>query len=74
MKRAEKIILPLVSVCFRFTKISYLLNFPLNENVRKQHLSLNVYSWVNMKFLYTIAVLKDEVFYVMLIRKQAIFR
>ena len=64
---------PLVYVCFRFTEISYFLNFPSNEIARKQHLSLNVYSWVNMEFSYTIAVLKDEVFYVALSRKQAIF-
>ena len=37
-----------------------------NENVRKQHLSANAYS-------YTIAVRKDEIFYVVLLRKQAIF-
>lgn len=55
---------PLVFVCFRFTEISYLLNFPSNKIVSKLHLSLNVYPWVNMNFLYTIAVRKDEVFYV----------
>ena len=42
--------------------------FP-NENVRKQHLSANMYSCVNMKFSYTIAVRKD----VVLLRKQPIF-
>ena len=73
VKRTEKIIFSLVFVCFRFTEISYFLNFPSNENVRKQHLSANVYSCVNMKFSYTIAVRKDEIFYVVLLRKQAIF-
>ena len=65
-KRKEKIIFSLVFICFRFTEISYSLNFPSNENIRKQHLSANVYSRVNMKFAYTIAVRKDEVFYVVL--------
>ena len=64
---------PLVFVCFLFTEMSYLLNFPSNEIARKKHLSLNAYSWVNMEFPYTIAVLKDEVLYVALSRKQAIF-
>ena len=73
VKRAKKIIFSLVFVCFRFTEISYFLNFPSNENVRKQHLSANAYSCVNMKFSYTIAVRKDEIFYVVLLRKQAIF-
>ena len=73
VKRAEKIIFSLVFVCFGFTEISYFLRFPSNENVRKQHLSANAYSCVNMKFSYTIAVRKDEIFYVVLLRKQAIF-
>ena len=73
VKRTENIIFSLVFVCFRFTEISYFLNFPSNENVRKQHLSANAYSCVNMKFSYTIAVRKDEIFYVVLLRKQAIF-
>ena len=73
VKRAEKIIFSLVFACFRFTEISYFLNFPSNENVRKQHLSANAYSCVNMKFSYTIAIRKDEIFYVVLLRKQAIF-
>ena len=73
VKRAKKIIFSLVFACFRFTEISYFLNFPSNENVRKQHLSANAYSCVNMKFSYTIAVRKDEIFYVVLLRKQAIF-
>ena len=73
VKRAENILFSLVFVCFRFTEISYFLNFPSNENVRKQHLSANAYSCVNMKFSYTIAVRKDEIFYVVLLRKQAIF-
>ena len=50
----------LVFVCFRFTEISYFLDFPSNENVRKQHLSGNF--CVNMKFSYTIVGLKDENF------------
>ena len=58
VKRIEKFIFSLVFVCFRFTEISYVLNFPSNENVRKQHLSANAYSCVNMKFSYTIAGLK----------------
>ena len=73
VKRTEKIIFTLVFVCFSFTEISYFLNFPSNENVRKQHLSANAYSCVNMKFSYTIAVRKDEIFYVFLLQKQAIF-
>ena len=73
VKMIEKIILSLVFVCFRFTEISYFLNFFSNENIRKQHLSANAYSCVNMKFSYTIAVRKDEIFYVILLRKQAIF-
>ena len=73
VKRTEKIIFSLVFVCFRFTEISYFLNFPSNENLRKQHLSANAYSYVNMKFPYTIAVPKDEIFYTVLLRKQVIF-
>ena len=68
-KRTEKMIFSLVFVCFRFTEISYFLNFSSNKNVRKQYLSANVYSCVNMKFFYTIAVRKD----VVVLRKQAIF-
>ena len=71
VKRTEKIIFSLVFICF--TEISYFLKFPSNGNVRKQHLSANAYSCVNMKFSYTIAVRKDEIFYVVLLRKQAIF-
>ena len=61
VKRTEKIIFLLVLVYFRFTNISYFLNFPSNEYVRKQHLSTNAYSCVNMKFSYTIAGRKDEI-------------
>ena len=61
VKRTEKIIFSLVFTCFRFAEM-YFLNFPSKENVRKQHLSANAYSCVNMKFLYTIAVRKDEIF------------
>ena len=49
VKRTEKILFSLVFVCFRFTEISYFLNFPSNDNV---------YSCVNMKFSYTITVRK----------------
>ena len=73
VKRTKNIIFSLVFVCFRFMEMSYFLNFPSNEHVRKQHLSANAYSCVNMKFSYTIAVRKDEIFYVVLLRKQAIF-
>ena len=62
VKRTEKIIFSLIFVCFCFTKKSYFLNFASNENVRKQHLSVNAYSCVNIKFSYTIAVRKDEIF------------
>ena len=55
VKSAEKIIFSFVFVCFRLTEISYLLSFPSNENVRKQHLSANAYFCVNMKFSYMIA-------------------
>ena len=58
VKRTEKILFSLVFTCFCFTEILYFVNFPSNENVRKQHLSANVYSFVNMKLLYAIAVNK----------------
>ena len=61
VKRTVKVIFSLVFVCFRFKEISYFLNFPSNKNVRKQHLYANAYSCVNMKFLYAIAVRKDEI-------------
>ena len=73
VKSAEKIIFSFVFVCFRLTEISYLLSFPSNENVRNQHLSANAYFCVNMKFSYLIAGCKDEIFHVVLQRKQAIF-
>ena len=73
VKRTEKIIFSLVFVCFPFTKISYFRNFPSNENVRKQHLFVNAYSCINMKFSHKIAVRKDEIVYVVLLRKQAMF-
>ena len=72
-KDRKKIKFSLVFLCFHFTEISYVLNFSSNEYVRKQHLSANAYSWVSMKFSYTIDVRKDEIFYVVLLRKQAIF-
>ena len=61
VKRKEKMIFSLVFVCFGFTEISYFLNFSSNKNVKKQYLSANVYSCVNMKFLYPITVRKDVV-------------
>ena len=66
VKSTEKIIFTLVFLCFRFTKISWILSFPSNENVRKQHLSANAYFWVNKKFSYMIAGRKDKIFYVVL--------
>ena len=50
----------LVFACFDFTEIWCFLNFPSQENVRKQHLSANAYSCGKIKFWYTIAVRKDE--------------
>ena len=44
VKRTEKIIFSLVFLCFRFAEISYFLNYPSNENIRKQHLSASSYS------------------------------
>ena len=73
VKRIKKITFSLGFACFRFTEISYFLNFSSNENVRKQRLSANAYSCVNMKFSYTIDVRKVEFFYVALVRKQTIF-
>ena len=55
VKRTENIIFSLLFVSFR-------LNFPSNENVRKEILSANVDFCINMKFLYTITVRKDEIF------------
>ena len=63
VKRTEKIIFSLVFSCFCFTEISYFLNFPSNENGRKQHLSASANFCVNMKFSYTIAGRKDEIVY-----------
>ena len=51
--KTEKMIFLLVFVCSHFTEDSYFLNFPSNQNVRKQSLSANPYFWVNMKFSYT---------------------
>ena len=62
VKIAEKIIFSLVFVCFQFTETSHFLSFPSNENVRKQYFSANAYYCVNMKFSYTIAGSKDEIF------------
>ena len=72
VKRTKNIIFSLVFVCFRFMEMSYFLNFPSNEHVRKQHLSANAYSCVNMKFSYTITVRKNEIFFIVLLRKRAI--
>ena len=47
---------------FPFYGIIIFLKFLLNENVRKQHLSASTYSWVNIKFSYTIGGLTDEIF------------
>ena len=56
-----------VSHCmFPLQEIPNYLIFPSNENVRKQHLSANAYSCINMKFSYTVAVRKDDIFYVVL--------
>ena len=61
VKSAEKIIFSIVSVCFSFREISYILSFPSNENVGKQHLSAIAYFCVNMKLSYMIAECKDEI-------------
>ena len=50
VKRTEKIRFSLVFICLSFTKISYFLNFPSNENVRMQHLSANAYCHKNKQF------------------------
>ena len=62
MEKTEKIIFSLVFVCFRSMEISYFLNFPSNENVRKQHLSASAYFYVNMKFSYTVPGHEDEIY------------
>ena len=72
VKGTEKIIFSLVFACSRFTEISYFPSFLWNENIRKQHLSANAYSCVNMKFSYTITVRKNEIFFIVLLRKRAI--
>ena len=51
---------------FPFHRNIIFLNFPSNKNVRKRLLSANAYSFVNMKFSYTIALRKDEIFYAVL--------
>ena len=58
--------------CFRFRKMSYFL-VQSNDNVRKQHLSANGYSCINMKFSYAMAVRKYKTFFVVLSGKQALF-
>ena len=73
VKTTEKIIFLLLFVCFRLAKIACFLNFPSNKNLRKQHLSANVYCRVKIKFSYTITVRKDEIFYGVFERKQARF-
>ena len=62
VKRAERIIFSSAFVCFRFTEISYFLNFPSCKNVRKQYLSANVYFCANMKSSYTIVGRKNKIF------------
>ena len=70
MKICEKdrkdIIFSLVFEYFRFTEMSYFLNFPSNENVTKQHFSASAYFYVNMKFSYKIPGRKDEIYYAVL--------
>ena len=73
MKRTENIIFLFcekdrkkfhIFVSFRmcpFHGISYFLNFPSNENVKKRYLSTNAFSSVNMKCLYTTTERKDEI-------------
>ena len=58
---------------FPFHEISSFPNFPSKKNVRKQHLSANAYSCVKIKFSYTTTARKGEIFYVVLLRKEAIF-
>ena len=65
-KKKAEIIFLIVFVCFRF--------FLSKENIRNEHLSANAYSSVNIKFLYIIAVPKDEIFYVVFKRKRATFQ
>ena len=67
VKRTEKII------SYVFISQKYHIFVPSNENARKQRLSANAYSYVNMKFLHTIAVHKDEIFCVVFLGKEAIF-
>ena len=43
---------------FMFLNFHFLIS---NEHVRKQHLSANTYSCVNMKFSYAIALHEDEI-------------
>ena len=50
VKRAENIIFSVVFVCSRFTGISHFLDFPSNENVRKQHLSENAFRKDEMSY------------------------
>ena len=56
-----------------FFYVLYFLNFPSNENIRKQHHPAHAYACVNMKFLYTVAGRKDEIFYAILYQKKTIF-
>ena len=68
--KIEKIIFSLVFVVSVSRNIIF---SELSENVRKQHLFANAYSCVNIKFSYAKAVRKDEIFFVVLLRKQAVF-
>ena len=65
-KDRKDIIFSLVFEYFRFTEMSYFLNFPSNENVTKQHFSASAYFYVNMKFSYKIPGRKDEIYYAVL--------
>ena len=62
VKKREKTIFLLVLVCFRFMQMSNFPNFPSKENIRKQYLSANMYSCVNI-LSNKIAVRKDEMSY-----------
>ena len=48
----------------KFLKRTEKVIFRSNENVRKQHLTANEYSLVNMAFSHLIVICKDEIFYV----------
>ena len=62
VKTVEKIMFLFVLVCFCHGNIIF-SELASNENVRKQHLSVNAYFCVNMKFSYMIAGRNDEISY-----------